>query len=255
MKHSILIRFFVAILLTAGPLAGMAAAHNHDHNGHDHNGCDHPDLEIEVHHGQLELHGHRIAHHHDFYQFVDVNGGDWVTQHEGTTWPGIGADHNTLTPNSTVDLVITGGLMYWDGASAAGFEPASGGTHMTLRANALSDLYYIYGDSDEQVLEDFIEVGGGGGIHIHPIWQLFGNSDPADGAYYIDLRVEADGFDPSNVQGVMFHKGMSHHDYDAAIHLMQHEHNDHHHHPPIPEPTGLALLGLGLAPLLKKRRR
>jgi hypothetical protein len=233
--------FVVAIFALSGTTA-LAQDHNHDH----------PDLHIEVELTQLELHGDPVAHNHEHYEFVDVGGGNWVTEHDGLTWPGIGADDGALPPSSTVDLIILGGLEYWDGVSAAGFEPTTDNTHLTVKASAFGATYTVFGNSAQQTLVDFIAVDGGGGVHMHPIWQLFGNSDPADGAYFIEVQVDADGFDPSNHQGIMFHKGLLYEEYEEAVELLGG--HGHDHDEPVAEPGAAALLLLGSARLLKRRR-
>ena len=220
-------RFFTLAAAAALLIVAPALA-EHDH--------DHPDLKIEADGTQLKLHGHPVAHNHEHYEFVDV-GSAWVTQHDGLTWPGIGAEDATFPASSTADLIIKTDLYYWNGVSIGGFTKVPGGdtTHITVKPSAFGKTYSISGISGEQSLADFIAADSEGGVHMHPIWELLGNGGavPADGAYAFGVCVDADGFLPSEMQGVLFHKGLSHDLYEAAV--------DHALAAGIPDPATLLL--------------
>jgi len=211
---------------------------------------DHPDIKIELNGSELEIHGHGILHSHDYFRFVDVGGGNWFTSHGGTTWPGFGADNGTFPANSKLDLILTGGLYYWDAVSPDGFLPATGSAYLSIKASAFSPEYFVYGSSTEQTLGSFITVNASGGIHMHPIWQLFGNGTPADGAYYLEISVDGTNYMQSEPVGIMFHKGLTHEQYELALALM----GDDHHHDVIPEPSGIMLLAVAASGVLLRRR-
>jgi hypothetical protein len=208
----------------------------------------HPDIEVEVEHGnELHIHGGPILHSHDYFEFINAGSG-WFTLHDSLTWPGVDAESGTFTGSDVLDLIIETPLYFWDGV-ASSFAPVTDGTVLNIKPTAFSSDTFIGGEPSSLpiVVPSIAEDNVSGGVHAHPIWQLIGDGgDPADGAYLIGIRIAAEGYETSNLVGILFHKGLTDEQYDIAESLAASL---------IPEPASLALLGAGVALIGLRRRR
>ncbi|MFA9477053.1 PEP-CTERM sorting domain-containing protein [Phycisphaerales bacterium AB-hyl4] len=227
-------KFWFVPGLTMAALAFASPAYSHEGT----------EIEIEVEDGNvLELHGPAILHDHEHFGFINA-GGSWETNHDGNTWPGFDAHLGSAHANVNFDLIAETPLYYWDGASS-GFTPMTGDT--AIRLSHGGNNLDITGQSGSQTFSNLVSTDSNGNIHSHRLWQLIGDDgEPADGAYLIGIRMDADGYEASNLQGILFHKGLDHEQYELAENLAL---------AVIPEPASLALVGLGGAAMLLRRRR
>ncbi len=197
----------------------------------------HLDITLQITEGKVHANGTLFADHDD--TVLTKPSSVWRTTDPGFAGTGLGS-------NRVFDLVSVGPLWSHNGSQfvAAGDE--------FLRVFPFGDIdnsIDITGTSSLQTLLTGAGVANSSGsLHSHPTYQLLTTAagDPADGAYLVEFRVASESLATSDSFWVLFHKGLSVDDFNAAIQDAVVF---------IPEPGALAMLVTAGGALLLRRRR
>lgn len=93
-------------------------------------------------------------------------------------------------------------------------------------------------------------IDGDGGLHAHLTFELNragGSGNPAVGAYLMQLQVNADNFDSSEPMWALWNHGLSEAEFGNALAASE-------QFTGVPEPTTLAVVGIGSLLMLARRR-
>lgn len=167
--------------------------------------------------------------------------------------PGFNAQSGSgLTPGSNLGVRVLSDLYYWDGAGDFALSATPEGESLMLLFGAQSRTV---GTGTGELADLFFgpAVTGEGVFHAHLFSSLLGSDgnsipgdgiEPAVGIYAVQLSVlSSDGVTAdSDPVWLVYNNGLDEELHEAAMDAL------------VPEPGSLALLGLGAAGLLRRRR-
>lgn len=208
----------------------------------------HSDIEVELEGTQLEVHADITAQtgqpilEGDLGEFSDP---------PGTNDPGFEVEDGTFSEGDNLSANLIGSLMFWDNTQWLSTTPNGEQFRIFTLAFDRDDEQFV---DDTGVLSGDNEVLVGtadpeGGIHDHIGFQLLDSSGGstgtiATGAYKIEMEVLSTngGFTNSDPFFLVFNNGLSEADFEAGVDAL------------VPEPTALAIAGVGGLVLLARRR-
>ncbi len=168
-----------------------------------------------------------------------------------------------LTPSADLRFNVLDSLKYWDGLGSVVLSnaPASESLHLFLGAGTVT----ANGSSGAQTGFKIQTVNANGSVHKHLNAELLGsdnNSIPAGpgawgagdgieataGIYFlpIELTMSSGGLINSDSMYLVFNNGLTEETHDQAISFAETN--------LVPEPSSLAIMGLGLCAMLRRRR-